>query len=583
MNGLDLVVLVGTLATIAIYGAWKTRRNRDLEAYVGGSHSLRWGTIGLSVMATQASAVTFLSTPGFGYERGMDFVQNYLGLPIALVVVSAFFIPVYYRARVYTAYEYLERRFDLKTRLLGAILFLVQRGLAAGITIYAPAIIVSTLLGWDLNLTILISGLVVVGYTVAGGSRAVSLTQRHQMGVILIGMAAAFGLILARLSREVPVGTLLPLAGRLGHMDVINFSLDYSRRYTFWSGIFGGFFLALSYFGTDQSQVGRYLTGRSTAEARLGLMFNAVLKVPMQFFILLTGVMLFLFYQFVPPPLLFRRPALEAVQASQRAAEMRVLEGRYGEVFEEKRTAVRSLAMALDRHDEAAAAAARARVGEIQARGETIRAEAHGLVAAVAPGLESKDSDYVFLTFVIRQLPHGIVGLLLAVIFCAAMSASSSELNALGSTSMVDIYKRVVRPGADDRHYVLVSRLLTAFWGVTAVGFAMAATLVENIIEAINILGSLFYGTILGLFVTAFFLRRVGGTAVFLAGLLAEATVLTLYLTTNIGYLWYNLIGCVLVLGLGALFTAVIPGAGVSATIPSAPTQNRSTSGGGFA
>ncbi len=559
MNVVDFLVLAGTLVGIAAYGAWRTRGNRDLEEYFGGDHSMRWGTIGLSVMATQASAVTFLSTPGFGYEKGMEFVQNYLGLPIALVLVSALFLPVYYRCGVYTAYEYLERRFDLKTRQLGAILFLVQRGLAAGITLYAPAIIVSNLLGWDLDTTILLTGLLVVTYTVAGGSRAVSLTQKHQMAVILVGMGVAFILIVAYLAREIPVALALPLAGRLGRMEIINFSFDYSRRYTFWSGIFGGLFLALSYFGTDQSQVGRYLTGQSVTQSRLGLMFNAVLKVPMQFFILLTGVMVFLFYQFVPPPILFKRPALQAAHASSRAAEMREIEARYAAVFAEKRDAVRTLAAALENDDVGAAASAQARVKGLAARGEAIRGEAKTLVAEVAPGMESKDSDYVFLTFVVEQLPRGVIGLLIAVIFCAGMSSTSSELNALGSTSTVDIYRRLVRPRESERHYVFVSKLLTAFWGLLAIAFAMAATLAENLIEAINILGSLFYGTILGLFLTAFLLKRVRGTAVFLAALAAEGTVIALYLTTDIGYLWYNLIGCLIVLTLGASFETLLP------------------------
>jgi SSS family transporter len=562
VSTLDLVVLVVTLAGIAAYGAWKTRGNRDLEEYLRGHHAMKWGTIGLSVMATQASAVTFLSTPGFGYEKGMEFVQNYLGLPIALVIVSALFIPVYYNCGVYTAYEYLERRFDLKTRQLGATLFLVQRGLAAGLTIYAPAIIVSNLVGWDLDTTIILTGLVVITYTVAGGSRGVSLTQKHQLAVILVGMGAAFLLILAYLSRELPVAQALPLAGKLGKMEIISFSFDYHRRYTFWSGIFGAVWLSLSYFGTDQSQVGRYLTGKSVTESRLGLMFNAVLKVPMQFFILLTGVMVFLFYQFVPPPILFKRPALAAARASARAPEMVALEARYTAVFTEKREAVRALAAGLEGGDDATVAAERARVHDLAAQGEAIRDEAKRLVADVAPGMETKDSDYVFLTFVVEHLPKGIVGLMIAVIFCAAMSASSSELNALGSTATVDIYRRLVRPDASERHYVLVSRILTGFWGLVAIGFAMAASLVENLIEAINILGSLFYGTILGIFLTAFLLRRVGGTAVFLAALLAEGTVITLYLTTGIGYLWYNLIGCALVLALGSLIQTFLPAAG---------------------
>ncbi len=570
MSVVDLLVLTITLVGIAAYGAWKSRGNRDIEQYVGGAHSMRWGTIGLSVMATQASAVTFLSTPGFGYEKGMEFVQNYLGLPIALILVSALFIPVYYRCGVYTAYEYLERRFDLKTRQLGAILFLVQRGLAAGITIYAPAIIVSNLMGWNLDSTILLSGLLVVAYTVAGGSRAVSLTQKHQMAVILAGMGVAFVLIVAHLGREIPVAQALPLAGKLGKMEIINFSFDYSRRYTFWSGIFGGLFLALSYFGTDQSQVGRYLTGKSITEGRLGLMFNAVLKVPMQFFILLTGVMVFLFYQFVPPPILFKRPALEAVHASPRAAEMVALEARYAAVFTEKRDAVRTLAAALENDNDDGAAAAQTRVEELAARGEKIRDEAKTLVTAVAPGMDTKDSDYVFLTFVVQHLPRGVIGLLIAVIFCAGMSSTSSELNALGSTSTIDIYRRVLRPGMSEHHYVFVSRALTAFWGLLAIAFAMAASFAENLIEAINLLGSLFYGTILGIFLTAVQLKRVQGTATFLAALLAEGTVITLYLTTDIGYLWYNLIGCMMVLALGAVFETLLPRAGRAVDSPAA-------------
>jgi len=567
---LDILVLCGTLAGIAAWGAWKSRGNRDIEEYIGGDHKMRWGTIGLSVMATQASAVTFLSTPGFGYEKGMEFVQNYLGLPIALVLVSALFIPVYYKCGVYTAYEYLERRFDLKTRLLGAALFLVQRGLAAGLTIYAPAIIVSNLMGWRLNTTILLSGLVVVSYTVAGGSRAVSLTQKYQMSVILAGMAVAFILIVWHLSREIPVAQALPLAGSLGKMEIINFSFDYSRRYTFWSGIFGGLFLALSYFGTDQSQVGRYLTGKSIAEGRMGLMFNAVLKVPMQFFILLTGVMVFLFYQFVQPPILFKRPAMEVAYASAHAPEMTALEARHAGVFGEKRDAVRTLAAALESGDDAAADAARARVRRLAEEAEAIRGEARELVTSVAPGMETKDSDYVFLTFATQHLPRGIIGLLIAMIFCAAMSSTSSELNALGSTSTIDIYRRVLSANRSERHYVTVSRALTAFWGLLAIVFAMAASLAENLIEAINILGSLFYGTILGIFLTAFLLKRVQGTATFIAALIAEGTVIALFLTTDIGYLWYNLIGCALVLALGTVLQALLPGAPSGSVAPRA-------------
>jgi Na+/proline symporter len=560
MSLLDVAVLFATLLAIAVYGIWKTRGSRDLEGYFRGDHAMKWGTIGLSVMATQASAITFLSTPGLAYEQGMAFVQNYLGLPIALVIVSAVFIPIYYRFGVYTAYEYLERRFDLKTRELGALLFLVQRGLSAGITIYAPSIILSTLIGWDLDVTILLMGVLVVIYTVTGGTRAVSLTQKHQMAVILVGMVVAFVLIVSELSRQIPFGRALEVAGKMGRLEVISFSLDYSTRYTFWSGLLGGLFLALAYFGTDQSQVARYLSGESVTQSRLGLMFNAVFKVPMQFFILFTGVMVFLFYQFVQPPILFKRSAMQVVRESPRAPEMEALQARYASAFLEKRDGVRALAAALDGGDPDTVTAAQTRVQDLERRSGDIRAEAKRLVVEVDPAMEVKDSDYVFLTFILHHLPRGVVGLLIAVIFCASMSSTSSELNALGSTSTVDLYRRLVRPRENERHYVLVSKTLTALWGAVAIGFALTAALVENLIEAVNILGSLFYGTILGIFLTAFLLRRVRGTAVFTAALLAESTVIALYLATDIGYLWYNLIGCGLVLGLGSLLQSVLPG-----------------------
>jgi SSS family solute:Na+ symporter len=570
VSALDLVVLLGTLVAIAGYGAWKTRGQQDLEGYFRGDHAMKWWAVGLSVMATQASAITFLSMPGLAYEKGMGFVQNYLGLPIALVIVSALFIPIYYRLEVYTAYEYLEKRFDLKTRQLGAFLFLVQRGLAAGITLYAPAIIVSSLLGWNLSATILLVGILVIAYTVSGGSPAVSLTQKHQMGVILLGMLAAFVMVVVYVSAEIPFPQALKVAGKMGRLEVINFSLDYHERYTIWSGLLGGFFLALSYFGTDQSQVGRYLTGKSVTESRLGLMFHAVLKVPMQAFILLTGVMVCMFYQFVEPPLLFKQSALEAVYATAKAPEMKELETRYGGVFREKRDAVRTLAKALSGHDDGVVAAAQARVKDLEGRAEGIRSQAKELVRQVDPGMEVKDTDYVFLTFIVQHLPRGLVGLLVAVIFCAAMSASSSELNALGSTTTVDIYQRLLRPDASDRHYVLASKALTACWGVAAIGFALFAHLLENLIEAVNILGSLFYGTILGIFLTAFLAKRVRGTAVFLAALVAEGTVIALYSATGIGYLWYNLIGCAMVLALGIVFEAILPGGGKRSVAPSA-------------
>jgi len=560
VSPLDVAVLFGTLLAIAAVGVWKTRGSRDLEGYFRGDHTMKWGTIGLSVMATQASAITFLSTPGLAYEQGMAFVQNYLGLPIALVIVSALFIPIYYRLRVYTAYEYLEARFDLKTRQLGAFLFLIQRGLSAGITIYAPSIIVSTLLGWSLDFTILLVGLVAVVYTVSGGTRAVSLTQKYQLAVIWAGMFTAFFLIVRDVTGRIPFPQALAVAGKMGRLEVINLSFDFSTRYTLWSGVLGGLFLALSYFGTDQSQVQRYLTGKSVTQSRLGLMFNAVVKVPMQFFILFVGVMVFLFYQFEEPPMLFKQSAVRAVRESSRAPEMQRLEARYSAAFREKREGVNALAAALERDDASSIAAARDRVRSLQTQAEAIRTEAKGLVVAVDPNMEVKDSDYVFLTFILHHLPRGVIGLLIAVIFCAAMSSVASELNALGSTTAVDLYQRLIRPRETNRHYVIASRALTALWGAVVIAFAMFAYMVENLIEAVNILGSLFYGTILGIFLTAFLLKRVGGNAVFLAALLAETTVIVLFFTTDIGYLWYNLIGCGLVLALGTILQAALPG-----------------------
>jgi Na+/proline symporter len=568
VSPLDFVVLFGTLLVIAGYGIWKTRGSRDLEGYFRGDHTMKWGTIGLSVMATQASAITFLSTPGLAYEQGMGFVQNYLGLPIALVIVSALFIPMYYRLRVYTAYEYLERRFDLKTRQLGAFLFLIQRGLSAGITIYAPSIIVSTLLGWSLDFTILLVGILAVAYTVSGGTRAVSLTQKYQLAVIWAGMFTAFALIVREVTSRISFPQALALAGKMGKLEVINPSFDFSTRYTLWSGMLGGLFLALSYFGTDQSQVQRYLTGKSVTESRLGLMFNAVLKVPMQFFILFVGVMVFLFYQFEEPPMLFKQTAVRAVQESARAPELRGLEARYSDAFREKRDGVNDLAAALQGEDAGAIAAAQDRVRTLQEKAEGIRTEAKQLVVAVDPSMEVKDSDYVFLTFILNHLPRGVIGLLIAVIFSAAMSSIASELNALGSTTSVDLYRRLIRPQESERHYVIASRVLTAFWGVVVIAFALFAYMVENLIEAVNILGSLFYGTILGIFLTAFLVKRVGGNAVFLAALLAEGTVIALFFTTHIGYLWYNLIGCGLVLVLGMVLQAVLPGDGAVRSNP---------------
>ncbi len=560
MTLLDWAVLVGTLAFIGLYGAWTSRHVRDVGDYVLGGRTLRWPTIGLSIMATQASAITFLSTPGQAYEDGMRFVQFYFGLPLAMIVIAAVFVPIYRRLNVYTAYEYLEHRFDGRVRALGAVLFLVQRGLAAGITIYAPSIILSTVLGWPLQATNLGMGLFVTAYTVFGGSRAVSQTQKQQMIVMIGGMAIAGVVIVLNLPESVSLPSAVKLAGALGRMNVVGFSLDFESRYNFWSGIAGGFFLALAYFGTDQSQVQRYLSGRSVTESRLGLVFNGLFKVPMQFGILFVGVMVFVFYLYTPPPVFFNAPALERVAATPYAAEMRGLEQRYAAAFEARRRAADAYVAAL-RGDGAAERAAGDALRAAHADTQALRADAKELVRRAVPSAETKDADYVFISFVLRYLPSGLVGLLVAVILCAAMSSTSSELAALGSTSMIDIWRRLVPAAAgrapDPRREVRVSKVFTVLWGVVAMSFATFASLLDNLIQAVNILGSIFYGTVLGLFVVAFFVRRVTATPVLIAALIAQAAVIGLFFASDLGFLWYNVIGCGIVVALSLLFEGV--------------------------
>ncbi len=546
VNALDFAVLAATLLGIVGYGLWRTRRDAGLISYLKGDADTRALAIGVSVMATQASAITFLSLPGQAYESGMGFVQNYFGLPFALIVVCAVFIPAFQRWGVFTAYEYLGRRFDEKTRRLGAALFLVQRGLATGITLYAPAIILSALLGWNLSATILLSGGLVILYTTTGGARAVSVTQQLQLGVAFVGMVAAFGVVVASLPADVSLGQAFTVAGKLGKLDAVDFSIDPSRRYTFWSGLLGGFFLALSYFGADQTQVQRYLAGESSTRSRLGLLFNALLKIPMQAGICLVGALVFVFYQFERPPLSFA-PGVATSPALEQA---------HSAAFAARHDSVRRM---LGAPDALAAAAAQrealsadARLNELRVQARREAAQAGG---ARPPG---KDSDFVFLTFVLNHLPRGLVGLVVAVVFCAAMSAAAAGLGGLASTTMVDFYRPLFRPDADEAHGVRASRWLTAGWGVVAVGFALFANLVENLIEAGNILGSLFYGSVLGLFLVAFLLPRVRGSAVFWAGVCAQVLVLALYATLSISYLWFNVIGCATVMLLSSAFQATI-------------------------
>ncbi len=558
MNPLDYVVLLGTMLGIAGYGIWATRDRQQLSSYLKGSTQTRWITIGLSVMATQASAITFLSTPGQGYQSGLGFVQNYFGAPLALIVIAAIFLPIYRRLKVYTAYEYLGQRFDGKTRLLGAGLFLLQRGMGAGITIYAPAIVLSSVFGWRLDVTIICSGVVAIAYTAIGGTDAVSLTQKYQIGVIFAGMVAAFCILVARLPAGLGLGGALAVAGGFDKLQAVDFSTSVHTRYTFWSGTLGGMFLALAYFGTDQSQVQRYIGGSSLRESRMGLMFNSIFKIPMQFFILLLGVMLFVFYQFQMPPVMFNQSAWEVAKANDHTGALVAIEQRYASAEADREQAARQWLEA--RHSGGAAAQADARAAVVAAgtRSDAIREEARLAAIQLNRGARANDADYVFVYFILRQLPHGLIGLLVAVFFAAALASKSAELNALGSTTTVDIYRHLVKANATDAHYVAMSKLFTVLWGLVALGFALFANLKENLIQAANIIGSVFYGVVLGLFLVAFFLRKVGGTAVFWAAVSAQCIVFVLYYKLNISYLWFNVIGCVACMVLSLVIQAML-------------------------
>lgn len=547
----DWIVMLGTLLIIVVYGTLKSRGSKNIEGYLRGDNADRWWTIGLSVMATQASAITFLSTPGQAFDDGMRFVQFYFGLPLAMILISVFFIPMFYRLKVFTAYEFLEDRFGVNTRILTALLFLIQRGLAAGITIYAPAIILSKILGWSLGITILFIGILVIIYTVSGGQKAVAQTHKQQMAVIFTGMFLAFGILLWYLHEHVNFNQALTVAGNAGKMNIIDLDFDLGNRYNIWSGLIGGLFLQLSYFGTDQSQVQRYLSGKSIKESRLGLMFNGLLKVPMQFFILLTGVLVFVFYEFTQPPLYFNEIALEEAMHSPHAAELNALDQERTHVFKLKSGAYKQLTAAFHNEDRSAVDEDLALIRKFQAKEKEIEAKVDSLIVLSVPGMEKgeDDTDYVFITWIMSYLPIGLIGLLLAVIFSAAMSSTSAELNSLAATSTVDLYKRVFKREGSDRQYLRASKLFTLLFGVLAITFAELASLFDNLIEAVNILGSLFYGTILGIFLVAFWVKYVRSAfAIFWGAILAEGGVIIIYNLGWVEYLWLNLIGCVLVL-----------------------------------
>lgn len=560
MNSLDWIVLLVTMVGIAAYGAWHTRHTDHLDTYLKGSKTTRWGTIGISVMATQASAITFLSIPGQGFESGIGFIQNYFGLPLALIIVCAVFLPIYRKLGVYTAYEFLGQRFDQKTRLLGAGLFLLQRGLAAGVTIYAPAIILATVLGWRLDLTIIGTGLLVIVYTVTGGSEAVSLTQKWQMGIIFGGMVTAFLILLARLPEGLGFGGAAHIAGAMGKLEAVDFSLDPDKRYTLWTGFFGGLFLSLSYFGTDQSQVQRYIGGAALREGRLGLMFNALLKIPMQFFILLLGALLFVFYQFQPAPVFYNRVEWQRHANGSNGAVFRALEEKHAALHIVKQEKIHAWLEARNLPEASNEPIARDAMLEAEAATAVVRKEAKDALLKTDPLAKTKDSDYVFIGFILDQLPHGLIGLLIAVMIAAALGSKAGELNALGTTTTIDLWRHFRPLAAHDEHRnVRAAKWFTALWGLVAIAFALFAGFAENLIEAINIVGSIFYGVMLGIFLVAFFLKRVGGTAVFWAAVVAQTLILAIYFlrhrfpALNFSYLWYNLIGCAVCVFLGVV------------------------------
>ncbi len=560
MSGIDWTVLIGTLLFIVIYGVWKTRGSSDLKGYLKGNSDAKWWAIGISIMATQASAITFLSTPGQGYTEGMGFIQFYFGLPIAMIILSVTFIPIYYKLKVYTAYEFLETRFDLKTRTLAALLFLIQRGLAAGITIYAPAIILSSLLHWDLTLTNIFIGVLVIIYTVSGGTKAVTQTQKQQMMVMMGGMIIAGIIVLQMLPPELSMSDTLQVAGSSGKLNLVSFDFDLENRYNIWSGMTAAVFLFMSYFGTDQSQVQRYLTGKSLAQSRLGLIMNGLLKIPMQFIILFIGVLVFVFYQFNQAPLFFNKTGTEKVIESKYAAKYHDLEKDFQLLFDKKKDVVSSLVAANQAGETDLMKVHQQTLQQYQKDEVVMRESAKKLINKADKSIETNDKDYIFMNFVMDYMPIGMIGLLFAVMFSAAMSSTASELNALATTTTIDLYKRSVKPKEDEKHYLKSSKMFTLLWGILAITFATTASLFENLIQAVNILGSLFYGTILGIFLVAFYVKKVKGNAVFIAAILSEICVLVIHFLNEynmapsfleMGYLWYNLVGCILVIVFG--------------------------------
>ncbi len=560
MKNIDWIVLSATLIFIVVYGIYQTRKKQNVEDFIRGGNTSKWWTVGLSVMATQASAITFLSTTGQGFYSGMGFVQFYFGLPIAMVIICLVFIPIYHRLKVYTAYEYLESRFDLKTRTLAAILFLIQRSLAAGITIYAPAIILSAVLGWNLTMLNIIIGVIVIIYTVSGGTKAVSITQKQQMFVIFLGMFIAFYIILSKLPQNVNFTDALTIAGANGKLNLLDFSFDLNNRYTVWSGLIGGTFLMLSYFGTDQSQVQRYLSGKNIKEMQWGLLFNGALKIPMQFFILLVGVMVFVFYQYNPTPLHFNPSAEKAVLNSKYKDSYKEIQKKLRKVEQDKQFSTTVFLNNYNLNNTVGIENQKSNFKILKTKDSILRIKAKKLITQANSKVETNDKDYVFIHFILNNLPNGLIGLLLAVILSAAMSSTASELNALASTTSIDLYKRNTKKTIAENQLVKVTKGFTLMWGILAIMVACTANLFENLIQLVNIIGSIFYGTILGIFLLAFFSKKISGTAVFGAAIITQIGIcITYYLIhTNViqlPFLWLNLIGCLSVMCIASFIT----------------------------
>ena len=565
MQLFDWIILIVTLLFIVSYGVWKTNDSKNVQDYILGNNETPWHVVGLSVMATQASAITFLSTPGQAYHDGMGFVQFYFGLPIAMVIVSLTFIPIYHKYKVYTAYEYLGKRFDTRTRSLAAFLFLFQRGLGTGLTIYAPAIILSGLLGWNINYLNIIIGLLVIIYTVTGGTKAVNVTQKQQMFVILLGMLITFFWILYYLPNDMSFSNAMHIAGANDKMNIVNFSLDPEEKYTFWSGITGGFFLALAYFGTDQSQVGRYLSGKTVKESQMGLLMNGLLKVPMQFFILLTGVLVFVFFQFNSVPLNFNPNNKIIVENSPFKKEYHALEKKLEQVSEDKK--VINLLYIDQLNQDYDNPILRKEMIALSDKEKDLRDRAKEIITKADSHSETNDKDYVFFHFILNYLPKGLIGLLLAVIISAAMSSTASGLNALASTTTIDIYKRNLKDEKSDKHYLNASKLFTLFWGIVAILFACIGTLFENLIQLVNIIGSIFYGTVLGIFLVGIYSKRIQSDAIFYSAVFSQITIFIIYYFTiyiypsgeeKLGYLWLNFIGATLTIVLAWLLERLV-------------------------